>query len=151
MKLLLQSHKAGRDSMSSAGQGGCQCGAVRYEITGQPVKIYICHCTECRHQSASAFGISVIVDSADLVLKHGKPKKWTRKADIGGALDCYFCPECGSRLWHGNPHADSTISIKGGSLDQPPDLTAVSHIWTSSKLQGIQIAADSPTFPGEPD
>ena len=40
--------------------GGCQCGAVRYEVTGPPIKLYVCHCTECQRQSGSAFGMSFI-------------------------------------------------------------------------------------------
>jgi hypothetical protein len=25
--------------------GGCQCGALRYEITQAPIMVYTCHCT----------------------------------------------------------------------------------------------------------
>lgn len=32
--------------------GGCQCGAVRYEITLSPLALYVCHCRECRKQSS---------------------------------------------------------------------------------------------------
>jgi len=134
-----------REAMMSEGPtdvtatGGCQCGAVRYELTGPPVDLYVCHCTECRAQSASAFGISVIVKSDDLRLVAGTPGMWTRKAAINGTLDCFFCPTCGSRLWHGNPETRPRVSIKGGSLDVPPDLSSAKHIWTSSKLAGVII------------
>ena len=39
--------------------GGCQCGACRYVIGGWPLTFYICHCSECQAQSASAFGESL--------------------------------------------------------------------------------------------
>ena len=39
--------------------GGCQCGAVRYECDAAPRTLYVCHCLECRHQSGSAFGMSL--------------------------------------------------------------------------------------------
>jgi len=45
----------------SVAHGGCQCGAIRYELSGEGLELYVCHCKECRKQSASAFGISVIV------------------------------------------------------------------------------------------
>ena len=51
--------------------GGCQCGEVRYELTGAPHKLYICHCRECQKQSASAFGISVVVRSNHVRLLKG--------------------------------------------------------------------------------
>ena len=35
--------------------GGCQCGAIRYEIVGFPLFLYTCNCTDCQRQSGSAF------------------------------------------------------------------------------------------------
>jgi hypothetical protein len=131
-------------------RGGCQCGEVRYEIRGEPVDLYVCHCRECRKQAASAFGISVIVKGADLVLTAGVPRIWTRPAAIGGTLDCAFCPRCGSRLWHGDPAREASVSVKGGSLDTPPDLSGAKHIWTSRKLPGVSIPDDVETHPEEP-
>jgi hypothetical protein len=119
--------------------GGCQCGRIRYEIRGEPLDLYVCHCRECQKQSSSAFGISLTVRSADLVRVAGTPTVWTRPATVGGTLDCAFCPRCGSRVWHGNPDLDEFISIKGGSLDVPPDLSQAKHIWVSRKLPGIVI------------
>ncbi|MET0743309.1 MAG: GFA family protein, partial [Microvirga sp.] len=66
--------------------GGCQCGTIRYAITGPPHEIYVCHCRECRKQSASAFGISVVVDSASLRLLQGSPRRWSRPTDSGHVL-----------------------------------------------------------------
>lgn len=131
--------------------GGCQCGAVRYEIAGEPVAVYVCHCRECQRQSASAFGISVIVKRSDFRLTQGEVKVWQRPTDSGGTLACAFCPACGSRLWHESIDATETISVKGGSLDQPPDLRATFHIWTSRKLPGVVIPETARQFPGEPD
>jgi hypothetical protein len=130
--------------------GGCQCGGVRYEIRGRPVDLYVCHCRECRKQSASAFGVSVIVRSADLFLVSGNPSVWTRPAAVGGSLACAFCPTCGSRVWHSDPDRDELISVKGGSLDEPPDLATARHIWTSRKLCGILIPVGAEMHDEEP-
>lgn len=131
--------------------GGCQCGAVRYQIAGDPVMVYVCHCRECQKQSASAFGISVIVERSDFRVTQGEVKVFSRSTDSGGTLACAFCPACGSRLWHESIDATETISVKGGSLDQPPDLRATFHIWTSRKLPGVLIPEAARQFPGEPD
>src|SRR5258706_6541763 len=117
--------------------GGCQCGQVRYEVTAAPLNVYICHCRECRKQSGSALGISVIVRAAELRLVQGELKRWSRPTDSGHILDCFFCAECGSRVWHGDRDREETISIKGGSLDEPPDLSSATHIWTVRKLPGV--------------
>ena len=140
-------------SPSVAGRfaGGCQCGALRYELTGKPRALYICHCLECRKQSASAFGISLIVGSGDFHLLRGKPQHWSRATDSGRQLDCFFCPACGTRLWHGDKDEAATISIKGGSLDRPPDLGEAIHIWVKRKLPGVILPAGAIQFDEEPD
>ena len=43
------------------------------------------------------------------------------------------------------------ISVKGGSLDVPPDLTHAVHIWTARKLPGVLIPDGARCFTGEPE
>jgi hypothetical protein len=130
--------------------GGCQCGAIRYELSSGARALYICHCKECRKQSASAFGISFIVSHAAFRLTRGKPKFWSRPTDSGHTLDCAFCPDCGSRLWHQRRGSTDTLSVKGGSLDEPVDLAQAVHIWTSRRLPGIIVPQAAEQFPEEP-
>lgn len=130
--------------------GGCQCGGVRYECSALARRTYVCHCTECRGQSASAFGISVVVPRAAFRLVRGEAKRWSRPTATGHALDCWFCPDCGTRLWHQRRGAAETLNIKGGSLDDPVDLSAAIHIWTRSRLPGVDIPDGATRFPGEP-
>ena len=130
--------------------GGCQCGAVRYTIAAEPLAAYVCHCRECQKQSASAFGISLLVPKDALRVERGEVRTWSRRTDSGRTLDCMFCPVCGSRVWHASPGA-ATITIKGGSLDRPVDLTAAVHIWTSRKLPGVIIPEGATQFAEEPD
>ena len=130
--------------------GGCQCGEVRYEVASAPLELYVCHCRECQAQSASAFGISVIVSSADVRIVKGALKRWSRPADSGRTIDYFFCPNCGSRVFGGDKDREDTISVKGGSLDTPPDLARAVHIWTARKMPGVVIPGDAVQFPGEP-
>jgi len=131
--------------------GGCQCGHVRYESSGEASALYICHCLECRKQSASAFGMSVQVPRDGFRVVSGEPLSWSRDTDSGRRLQCFFCPRCGSRLWHeGGPPAD-TLNIKAGSLDQPVNASNAIHIWTSRKLEGVIIPIHARQFLKEPD
>jgi len=129
--------------------GGCQCGGVRYAIAEPPRALYVCHCRECRKQSASAFGISVVVARAGLRVTRGTPKRWSRPTDSGRTLHCLFCPDCGSRLWHEPASGGETVSVKGGSLDEAVDLGPAIHVWTSRKLPGVLVPEHAPQFPGE--
>lgn len=136
--------------MTQTRTGGCQCGAARYEIRGPELDLYACHCTECRKQSASAFGISMIVRADDFSLTQGAPRCWSRPTDSGRTLDCWFCPSCGTRLWHSGSGDRSILSVKGGSLDAPIDFGRARHIWTASKLPGLTLPDGAEQWPGEP-
>ncbi len=129
--------------------GGCRFCAVRYKVSAEPLQVYVCHCRECRRQSASAFGISVIVPAAAFTLTQGRVKTWSRPTDSGRTLECMFCTECGSRIRHFDPRQD-TVGIKGGSLDDPVDITSSRHIWTSRKLPGVIIPDGATQFAEEP-
>jgi hypothetical protein len=131
--------------------GCCQCGDIRYAVPKEPLAIYVCHCTECRKQSASAFGISFTVPRSALRLLKGTPRYWARRTSSGHTLECAFCPHCGSRLWHQSTGHPDTLNIKGGSLDAPLDFGHAVHIWISSKLPGIVIPSGVRSFAREPD
>jgi hypothetical protein len=130
--------------------GSCQCGEMRYAVPELPLAIYVCHCTECRKQSSSAFGISFVVARDALRLLHGTPHYWSRETASGHTLECAFCSICGSRLWHKSSGHPGTINIKGGGLVEPLDLRNAIHIWVSSKLPGVIIPSGALSFAHEP-
>ncbi len=128
--------------------GSCQCGEIGYQSTGEPLALYICHCQECRKQSASAFGISLDVPRANFRITQGTPKYWSRPTDSGKTIRCAFCPTCGSRLWHESESSD-TLSIKAGSLDEPINLSNAIHVWVKRKLPGVIIPDGTKQFAEE--
>jgi len=131
-------------------EGGCQCGALRYRCHSRGGPLYACHCRECRKQSASVFGLSLILPRKDFELLSGRPQVWTRGTNSGNRLRCAFCPTCGSRVWH-EAHAQSeTVTIKGGCLDEVPNLAEAIHIWVSRKLDSVAIPEGATCYPEEP-
>ncbi len=134
--------------------GGCQCGAVRYRLCGEPLMLYACHCTDCQKQSASAFGLSLIVATGDLEFTAGSDqlRRWETRGEDGTLKPGYFCSNCGTRLYHGDLETDRQVSIKGGSLDRTDDLEPVAHIWLRSAQPWIRIdRSTSACFDTEPD
>lgn len=45
--------------------GACRCSEVQFQVTGEPVRVAICPCIDCRHESGSAFTYYGIWPSAD--------------------------------------------------------------------------------------
>ncbi len=96
--------------------GGCQCGACRYEISGPPLFGYLCHCLECRRQSASAFSASVMIPAATFSID-GPVKTWMRPEGENPPLEANFCAECGVRLFHHSVPRGDLMRVRIGTLD----------------------------------
>lgn len=99
-------------------QGGCVCGKVRFAVIGEPIRMGLCHCGDCRKTSGSHFSAFAI---------------WPIAAYSGtGELKTHagrsFCPECGSRVVH---LRSDEAEILLGSLDEPPtDIVPEYEVWT---------------------
>jgi len=129
--------------------GGCQCGAVRYEIAAEALKGYACHCRECQKQSASAFGVSIPVFEEDFTIT-GDTRVWSRPTDSGGVTDCHFCPKCGTRLYHSGREGRAWVTVKGGSLDDPAAVDFLAHIWTKRGVPWIELPEGLPQWETQP-
>jgi hypothetical protein len=127
----------------------CQCGLVQFTTpVPAPLKIYICHCTECRHQSSSAFGISAIFPMFDIPSPAADNlSMYSRITPQNRRLECYFCRNCGSRLIHKSP-GEETLSVKGGCLvgltkEMMTRTGGVAHIWCKSAVVEIPKGVES--------
>jgi hypothetical protein len=118
--------------------GGCLCGAIRYELDGEPFLVGTCHCTNCRKESGS-----VLVAYA----------KWPRASfRVDGKTatygDRHFCPVCGSRLF--NLH-DADVEIRIGTLDDAPNLLVpMQEGWVKRREHWIEPAEGVPQYEEDP-
>ena len=133
-------------------RGGCQCGAIRYEISEKPLTLYCCHCTNCQAQSSSAFGMSMLVPREGFKFLKGGPtafeikKESTAKKPKMGL----FGDKCGTRIANdtqGNP----SLSVKAGTLDDRDKLRPVGHIWVKSAQDWVVLHEDDLIYEEAPD
>lgn len=131
--------------------GRCQCGAVTYEIRGEPLALYTCHCTDCQKQSASAFGMSMRVRTEDLAITDGALSDFTQTADSGREKRQTFCANCGSRIYHAPAAGGPFCIVKAGTLDDIARFTPVAHVWLRSRQPWVPIPEDALTYETQPD
>lgn len=134
----------------SAIEGGCQCGQMRYVIATRPRVVYCCHCRECQKQSASAFGMSIPVRANEFTAT-GRLARWERPTDLGTRTRCFFCPECGSRVYHQGSASPDRMTVKAGSLDDTSWLRPSAHIWVSRKRPWVVLDPALPAHDTQPD
>ena len=136
--------------MATIYTGGCQCGAIRYEVMGAARQIYACHCTDCQRQSGGAFGMAMVVAEADFRLTQGEVNTFTLKSEAGRTKLGGFCPQCGTRIYNKTDWRPGMISVKPGTLDDTGSLQPQNHLWTSSKQGWFAIPAGVEAYETQP-
>ena len=141
-------------TQSEFGDGGCQCGNIRYRLTGKPLMLYVCHCSDCQKQSGSAFGMSLIMPPRQVEFIQGAQtlRSWDTPGGDGRIKRCHYCPDCGTRIMHGSDDATQNVSIKAGSLDDTRGLQPSAHIWLRSAQPWVKVdRSQYACFDTEPD
>jgi len=138
--------------MTATEPGGCQCGAVRYEIDRAAIlTLYCCHCRECQRQSASGFGLSMKAERTGFRLIKGALSAWQRPTDRGGITRMRFCPACGVRICHDAGADSDMVSLKAGTLDDTAWLRPVGHIWVKRAQPWVALDPDLLIYDGQPE
>lgn len=136
--------------MTAPYTGGCQCGQIRYKIQAEPLTLYVCHCKECQKQSSSAFGMSMPVPREAVIVLQGQPKQWQRIAASGREVSCWFCGDCGTRLFHNPTRNPKITNIKPGTLDDTSWLKPVGNLWTRSSQKWVNLNEQMLNYEGQP-
>ena len=123
-------------------QGGCMCGAVRYEASGEPFNATLCHCVDCRRASGAPALAWFSVRGDTLRWTQGMP---ARNASSPG-VERLFCARCGTQLtWHGAGAPDE-IDITLCSLDDPDAIAPADHTFASQQVRWLHLEDALPRY-----
>jgi len=138
--------------MNSVPLGGSQCGEIRYEVRGKPMRTYACHCTICQKQSGSAFGLSAVFPGGSLTVTKGRMEHFAR-AGRDRCFRCFFCPSCGTRICHqiftGKGDLPQ-INLKPGTFDDRSWYKPGCHMWTESAQPWVKFSDTDVVFAQQP-
>jgi len=84
---------------TEAYSGGCQCGAVRFRLTGAPGTSSVCYCRMCQKAAASHALALVSVGDATIEWTRGAPS-WIQSSNVARRA---FCSACGTPLAYDAP------------------------------------------------
>ena len=112
--------------------GGCLCGACRYALRAAPFVVYACHCTDCRRQSGSAYGLSMPAPRAAFAVTQGEPAAWLRTLPSGRRSNVRFCGVCATRLFAES--SPDIVTIRPGTLDDTGWLRPAAQMFMRSAL-----------------
>lgn len=124
-------------------QGGCQCGAVRYAVDGEPQHVALCHCEGCR-KSAGAPAVAWAAFAEDeFKLLQGELTTF----NSSGAAMRSFCPTCGTGISYRNADMlPRIVDIQAATLDDPDALSLQAQIQTAERIGWMANAHELPQF-----
>jgi hypothetical protein len=128
--------------------GGCSCGAIRYEVTAEPIMMFKCHCSDCQQATGSGFVAAVLVPAESFRLTRGQLRYHFTPSLAGGKHKRGFCPECGSRITGGESDKGPTgfVGITVGSLDDSSWFQPQMDIFVSDAQPWDQMDANISKF-----
>jgi len=97
--------------------GGCLCGDVRFIAAGEPNRVGVCHCLDCRKHHGALFHASAIFP-AGAVTVSGETRDYAGR---------HFCPRCGSSVFG---RSGDEVEVNLGSLDAPNQFVPSYELWT---------------------
>ncbi|WP_119389231.1 GFA family protein [Taklimakanibacter lacteus] len=105
--------------MSKSYTGGCACGAIRYEISSEPLAMVDCQCRHCQQRSGTGHGSYLTFPSVKDVKVSGAAAQWDIAGDSGNVKTHCFCPTCGTPVYLSFSAMPDFFTIHAGSLDDP--------------------------------
>jgi hypothetical protein len=118
--------------------GGCQCGAVRFNTSDQPLYAMACHCTTCKQRTGGAYGIGVYFNNEEVQFTNGSTKSFEFRSDESDRWLCNeFCEDCGSTVSWTLENRPGVTGLAGGCYDEPNWFSVEAHIWTRSARSDV--------------
>ena len=136
--------------MEDVKAGSCYCGDIGYEVTGQPLTCYACHCSECQTKTGGAFALTSVLPEGNLNLTKGAPREGLDDRGDSQVLT-RMCGNCGGHLWFTFSVTPGVVFVRPGTLENTSWLQPAAHFWTQSKQPWVMLDPDSAQFDTQPE
>lgn len=124
--------------------GGCMCGAVRYQTAGETIGVIYCHCKSCRRHTGAPVSMLAGFRQNDVYFIKGERKLYASSEGVGRG----FCIDCGTTLtWEGDDEElGPLVEIHMGTLDEPDALKPSCHVNHDERVAGFDVAGTLPRY-----
>ena len=96
----------------------CTCGRLTAKVSGDPIRVGVCHCLACQRRTGSVFASQARFPRQAVEID-GTGTEYVRVGDEGGRGRFTFCAKCGDTVWHVMEGAEDSIAIPVGAFADP--------------------------------
>lgn len=124
----------------------CSCGQLAAEVTGEPVRISVCHCLACQRRTGSVFGQQARFRREQVTVS-GASTVYVRVGDSGSHARFHFCPACGATVYYELEGLEEYLAIPVGAFADPDFPAPLISIYESRKHGWVVPPPDAEHFP----
>ncbi len=123
--------------------GRCMCGAIQYQLSGEPKTAAVCHCRDCRRSAGAPMVAWAMFPDTALTVTKGNPKT----INSSGTAMRSFCADCGTGLFYRNAQLlPGIVDVQSATLDDPDLLPPRVQIQTAERLTWMKHLHELPEF-----
>jgi hypothetical protein len=110
--------------------GGCNCGAVRFEVSEPLTGALACWCRRCQRRTGTAGGPNARTVRGSFRLL-GDPDAVGAWDPGDGGREKVFCNRCGSHICSRDPDDHAVVAVRFGAFDEDPGIAVRYHQFTA--------------------
>lgn len=130
--------------------GSCLCGSIAYEITGEVMHFYHCHCSRCRKATGTGHASNILLKPTGVRWIAGENLLRYYKVPEARRFATNFCSNCGSLMPRVAPDMSLAV-LPAGTLDTDPGIRPEARIFSGSRAEWSCEAGDLPGYAEYPD
>ena len=108
-------------------------------VTGDPVRVSICHCFACQRRTGSSHGYQARFPAHSVAIS-GRSEQFIRHADEDSEIRRFhFCPACGATVFYTNGDSEDLIVIPVGAFADPAFAPPQVSVWEERKHHWVVV------------
>ena len=124
----------------------CSCGQLSATVTGEPVRVSICHCLACQRRGGSVFAQQARF-AREAVTLRGPSTSYVRVGGSGARATFYFCPRCGTTVWYEAEGLEAYVIIPVGVFADPGFPAPTVSVYEDRKHGWVVPPPDAERYP----
>ena len=123
----------------------CSCGQLTASVTGDPVRVSICHCLACQRRTGSPFAQQARFPRENVTVS-GASTEFVRAGDDGPGAIFHFCARCGDTVYLEPIEMPPFVSIPVGAFADPHFPAPTVSVYESRKHDWVHVPPNTVHF-----
>lgn len=121
----------------------CSCGQLHAVVTGEPVRVSVCHCQDCQRRTGSTYGFQARFPASHVQVS-GRVTEFVRHSDEDHEERRFrFCPACGATVYYTTGSDPDVIAIPVGAFADPDFPPPRFSVWEQRRHPWVSVPDDA--------